>query len=121
MLLPVTSADWLIREDIGALALAQSADEASATDWPQGGSGVVAIERGVPALDGLLFVGTCTNINDPAATVNDVFTLDPGTNVSTSVLTGVQSLGGDGRFCQRAYSVHLCERPDATGWRDRRR
>ncbi len=75
------------------MALAQTADEASATAWPQGGSGVVAIERGVPALDGLLFVGTCTNINDPAATANDVFTVDPAMDVSTSVLSGVQVWG----------------------------
>ncbi|MEM7584155.1 MAG: hypothetical protein AAF560_12280 [Acidobacteriota bacterium] len=77
----------------GGVVVAHTPDEAAATDWPQGGAGQVGIERGVPALEGLLFVGTCSNLNDPAGTLNDVFTLDPTSDMSVSVLTGVQVWG----------------------------
>jgi len=47
------------------------------------------ITLGVPALDGLIFMGTSTNVNLPTGTVNDVYTLDPVSGNATSVLSGV--------------------------------
>ncbi len=42
-----------------------------------------------PLLDDVLVVGTSQNSSDPAGTLNDIFTVDPATNVSVSVATGV--------------------------------
>ena len=49
----------------------------------------------VPPLYDLLLVGTSQNSTVPTNTLNDVFTIDPATNTSSSVLTGVQVWGAE--------------------------
>ncbi len=78
---------------VGSAAFAQGVDEAAATSRSDGGTEPIAIEGVVPPLNGLLFVGTATNVNDPAGTLNDVFRVDPSDNTSASILTGVQVWG----------------------------
>lgn len=75
-------------------AVVAQEDEASAateTVTPPGPAD--PITRGVPALEGLLFVGTSQNTNDPTATLNDIFTVDPDTDMSASALSAVQVWG----------------------------
>jgi hypothetical protein len=55
--------------------------------------GPAPITLGVPALDGLILMGTAQNSNDPTATVNDVFTLDPVSGDAVSVLSQVNTWG----------------------------
>ena len=74
-------------------AFAYDVDEWDAATGPADAPGPVPVLQGVPALDGLLLVGTSTNVNDPTATVNDIFTVDPVTDMSTSVLTATQIWG----------------------------
>ena len=47
----------------------------------------------IPPLGDLLFIGTSQNSTDPTSTLNDVFTVDPMTDTSASVATGVQVWG----------------------------
>lgn len=42
-----------------------------------------------PLLEDVLVVGTSQNSSDPTGTLNDIFTVDPATDVSVSVATGV--------------------------------
>ncbi len=69
------------------MAFAQGDEDLSAGVSP--GSGPSPITLGVGELDGLLFIGTSQNSSDPAGTVNDVFTVDPATDTSTSILSDV--------------------------------
>ena len=76
-----------------AVAFAQGVDEAAATSRSEGGTEGTEIEGVAPSIQRLLFVGTATNLNDPAATANDVFAVDQTTDMSFSILTGVQVWG----------------------------
>lgn len=78
---------------LGLPALAVDPDELAETIGPVFAPGPAAVVGGVPPLDGLLFVGTSTNVNDPTATVNDIFSVDPVANTSASILTATQVWG----------------------------
>ncbi len=69
------------------MAFAQAEEDLSAA--APGTFDPAPITQGVGALDGLLFVGTSQNSSDPAGTLNDVFTVDPVTDASASILSGV--------------------------------
>jgi hypothetical protein len=75
-------------------AVSTFADDESAVGVAvAGAAGPPAAVQGVPALDDLLFVGTSQNINVSTGTLNDVFSVDPGTDSSNSLLFGVQVWG----------------------------
>lgn len=73
----------------GSATFAQYADEWSDALWPAEPPGPSATTLGVPSLEGLLFAGTSTNINDPAGAANDVFSIDPMSDTSNSILMSV--------------------------------
>ena len=78
---------------LGAPAMAYDVEEWAVADETAEAPGSVTITQGVPPFLGLLFVGTSTNVNDPTSTANDIFTVDPVLNTSTSVLTATQIWG----------------------------
>jgi hypothetical protein len=84
-----------------SLAVAENADESAVAATPGAGWGSVPTLQGVPALNGLLFVGTATNVNDPAATLNDVFTVDPVADTSATALMGVQVWGATADYANQ--------------------
>jgi hypothetical protein len=73
------------------LTFAQPAEDYSAVVDP--GTGPAPIGQAVPNISGLLFVGTSQNTTDPAGTLNDVFTVDPVTDIPNSILTDVGTWG----------------------------
>lgn len=48
-----------------------------------------SLPEAFPVLSDVLFMGTSTNTNNPAGTVNDIFVVDPVTSTATSGATGV--------------------------------
>ncbi len=85
-LLSISCVLWL---GSGSAAFAQTADEWSGEMWPAEPPGPSEAVLGVPSLSGLLFAGSSTNVNDPAGAANDVFSIDPVADTSSSILTGV--------------------------------
>ncbi len=75
-----------------ATAFAQ-ADESATAGEISDSPGSRDITSGVGSLEGLLFIGTSQNSSDPTATLNDVFTVDPATDISASILSQVQVWG----------------------------
>lgn len=79
---------------LGAAAFAQGPDEADvalSAITPPGPAD--PITEGGGAIEGLLFMGTSQNSNVPTDTLNDIYTVDPNTDVSASILSNTQVWG----------------------------
>jgi hypothetical protein len=62
-------------------------------EGPSDAPGPIPITTAVPNIEGLLIIGTASNVNDPSGTANMVYTVNPADDTSAAVLAAVQWWG----------------------------